>query len=69
MNTKFKETAEGGLATNVAVNAVKFLYEHVWEKPREFYNLPRAKKKKSLPQVLHESEIERLFSSVKKSKT
>lgn len=51
-------------ALNVTVNAIKFLYERVWRFPREFYELPRAKKPQQLPAFFHPQEIEELFKSI-----
>ena len=49
---------------NLAVNAIKFLYEKVWNLNRTVYFIARAKKPHQLPKVLPQSEIEQLFSSL-----
>jgi site-specific recombinase XerD len=53
---------------NTAVNAVKFLYEKVWEKPRSFYMFPRAKKVKAIPKFFQQSDIEKIFSGIENMK-
>jgi site-specific recombinase XerD len=55
-------------ALNQAVNAVKFLYEKVWDNIKAVYRLPRARKEIRLPKVLHQTEIERIFSAVNNPK-
>jgi len=47
---------------NMMINAIKFLYEHVLGKPKEYYNITRPKKSKSLPNVLSQQEIGLLLS-------
>ena len=47
---------------HTAVNAIKFFFEQVEKRGREFYDLPRPKKALQLPSVLSEQEIVRLFS-------
>ena len=42
---------------NQLVNSIKFYYEKVLGRQKEFYNLPRAKKPRKLPTVLSEEEI------------
>jgi len=42
---------------NQMINSVKFFYEHVLGRPRESYDLPRAKKELKLPTVFAEAEI------------
>jgi integrase/recombinase XerD len=46
---------------NQAVNAIKWYYEQVLGKPREYYDIQRAKKAKSLPNVLSKEEVKRLL--------
>jgi site-specific recombinase XerD len=53
---------------NTAVNAVKFLYEKVWEKPRSFYTFPRAKKVKAIPKFFQQSDIEKIFAGIENVK-
>jgi integrase/recombinase XerD len=51
-------------AQNTAINAIKFLYEKVWNQPRTVYQLPRSKKPQQLPKVIPQSDLEKIFSSV-----
>lgn len=51
-------------ALNVTVNAIKFLYEKVWNFPREFYQFPRAKRAHKLPTFFHQQEITNMFNSI-----
>lgn len=53
---------------NSAVNAIKYYYEKVLDRPRTFYDLPRPKKSKKLPNVMSATEVHRLFSVVKNIK-
>jgi site-specific recombinase XerD len=39
------------------INAIKFFYENLLSRPKEVYDLPRAKKPHQLPSVFSESEI------------
>jgi integrase/recombinase XerD len=49
---------------NQAINAIKFYYEKVLGGQRKFYFIDRPKKERTLPTVLNEEEIIRLFKSV-----
>lgn len=42
---------------HTAVNAIKFYFEQVEKRPREFYDLPRPKKPLKLPSILAEEEM------------
>lgn len=46
---------------NLTVSAIKFYYENVEGKPRQFYNLDRQKEEKTLPYVFSEEEVKKLF--------
>ena len=46
---------------NQKINAIKFFYEKVLGKPREVYELPRAKKPFRLPSVFAEEEIKKII--------
>jgi len=48
---------------NIIINAIKFYYEKVEGCPREYYDIQRPKKSKSLPNVLDTSEISRIINS------
>ena len=49
---------------NQIVNAIKFYYEKVLGKKKEFYNIPRAKRPQKLPVVFSEEEIVLLFDQI-----
>jgi len=53
---------------NQMINAIKFYYEQVLELPREYYNIQRPKKSKSLPNVFSPSEVRRLINTPKNLK-
>lgn len=53
---------------NVAINAIKFYYEHVKGLPREYYDIQRAKRPKQLPNVLSSKEVLALINSPKNIK-
>jgi site-specific recombinase XerD len=57
------ETQKGLSAAyqNQLVNSIKFYYEKVLGRQKEFYNLPRSKKPHKLPTVLSEEEITTLL--------
>ncbi len=46
---------------NQMINAVKFFYEHVLKRPRETYDLPRAKKEQKLPVVYAPEEVKKII--------
>ena len=49
---------------NQRINAIKFYYEKVLGKNKEYYNIYRPKTEKKLPTVLSEDEISKLLNSV-----
>lgn len=53
---------------NLIINAIKFYYEYVLGKPREYYAIQRPKRSKSLPNVLSMQEVERLLNAVENKK-
>lgn len=53
---------------NHAVNAIKFYFEKVEGRGREFYDLPRPKKPKKLPGVLAEEEVADLIKKTENLK-
>jgi len=53
---------------NCCINAIKFYYEHVCGKPREYYNITRPKKSKSLPNVLSKDEVHLIINAPKNIK-
>jgi len=42
---------------NMMINAIKSYYEHVLDKPREYYTITRPKPSKDLPNTLSEAEV------------
>jgi integrase/recombinase XerD len=46
---------------NQMINAIKFFYEKLLHRPRELYDLPRARKEHTLPSVFSEQEIAAIF--------
>ncbi len=55
-------------AQNQFINAIKFYYETVKGQPREYYDLQRPKKSKTLPNVLSKEDIKKLISQPKNIK-
>lgn len=53
---------------NQRINAIKFYYEKVLGRNKEYYDIHRPKKEKHLPNVLSEEEITALLKSVKNIK-
>lgn len=55
-------------ALNIALSAIKFLYEKVWLNARKVYKIKRAKKEQQLPAVFGESEIKKILNAVENPK-
>ncbi len=53
---------------NVFINAIKFYYEQVLGNPKEYYQLQRPKRCKTLPNVLSLEEVQRLLKTPKNIK-
>jgi len=53
---------------NSMINAIKFYYEQVLDKPKAYYNIQRPKKSKTLPNVLSQNEVASLITSVRNIK-
>ncbi len=53
---------------NTIINAIKFYYEHVLEQPREYYNIQRPKRSKTLPGVLSMQEVHAILKQPKNTK-
>ncbi|HEX6334237.1 MAG TPA: site-specific integrase [Flavisolibacter sp.] len=53
---------------HTTVNALKFYFEKVLGRDREFYELPRPKKRETLPPVLSEQELVRMLNQVENLK-
>lgn len=52
-----------GSTQNQAINAIKFYFEKVLGRPREYYNLERPRKEKKLPTVLSKQQIQQLLNA------
>ena len=60
-----------GISENTAhsrLNALKFYYEQVLGKERFFWEIPRPKKPLILPKLLNETELAKLFNSLRNKK-
>lgn len=58
---------ERGISTcqqNQRINAIKFYYEKVLGQPRRCYTVSRAKREKTLPDVLSKQEVKAILSAV-----
>ncbi len=53
---------------NQSINAIKFYYEKVLGGPKKVYYIERPRQGKSLPVVLSEEEVRKLFEQVKNTK-
>lgn len=53
---------------HTTVNAIKFYFEQVLDRQKEFYDLPRPKKPFKLPAILAESEMVQLIQQMKNLK-
>ncbi|HLD52072.1 MAG TPA: site-specific integrase [Sediminibacterium sp.] len=51
-----------------AVNAIKFYFEHVLGREKEFYDLPRPKKPFKLPSILAEEEVVEIIKNIQNIK-
>ena len=51
-------------ALHSRINAMKFYFEKVLGREKFFWEIPRPKKRRQLPKVLNESELERMFRSI-----
>ncbi len=58
--TKYKI---GESKQNIAINAIKFYYEQVLKMPREYYDIQRPKRAKTLPNVFSSEEVFSLINS------
>ena len=52
-----KSTTWSATSQNQLINAIKFFYEKLLNRPKEYYDLPRPKKPEQLPTVFAESEV------------
>lgn len=53
---------------NQRINAIKFYYEKVLERPKELYSVDRPRKQKQLPQVLSKLEIKAIIGECRNLK-
>lgn len=53
---------------NTVINAIKSYYEHVLGKPREYYDLQRPQKSKTLPNIFSKEEVAKIISCTKNIK-
>lgn len=53
---------------NQRINAIKFYYEKVLGREREYYSIHRPRSEKKLPVVLSEEEVHRLLNSIENLK-
>ena len=53
---------------NQRINAIKFYYEKILGKEKQYYTLYRPKKEHKLPKVLSKNEVKRIFNSCKNIK-
>ncbi len=58
-NYKYSESNLNG-----AINAIKFYFEHVLGRQKEFYNIPRPRTPKLLPDVLAEDEVSGIIKTI-----
>ena len=49
---------------NTIINAIKFYYEQVLGQPREFYDIQRPKRSKTLPGILSMDEVQSILTAV-----
>lgn len=47
---------------NGKINAIKFYFEQVLNRPKMFFDIPRPKKPQTLPKALSKKEVKRIFS-------
>ena len=50
------------------INALKFYFEQVLKREKFFWNIPRPQKPLQLPKLLNETELTRLFNSLRNKK-
>src|SRR5689334_18916187 len=53
---------------NQLINSIKFFYEQLLKHPRQYYDLPRAKKPFQLPSVFSEDEIKQIIAATANNK-
>ena len=63
-----KEKGCSETKVHTAVNAIKFYFEHVLEREKELYDLPRPKKPFKLPSILAEEEVVEIIKNIQNIK-
>lgn len=58
----------GASEMNQKVNAIKFFYEKVMNRPKQVYDLPRAKKPFQLPGIFSENEVRAILETAENLK-
>jgi len=53
---------------NQKINAIKFFYERLLKRPKQLYDLPRAKKEWKLPAVFAEDEVKKIINAAENVK-
>lgn len=53
---------------NQAINAIKFYFEKVLKRPREYYDIERPRKEKKLPEILTRKEVSQLLEATRNIK-
>lgn len=63
MLVRFRNSAKwSATSQNQFINAIKFFYEKLLNRPTEVYNLPRAQKPEQLPTVFSENELIKMIT-------
>ncbi len=52
-----------GSQQNQRINSIKFYYEKILEREKQYYSLHRPKREHKLPKVLSKNEVKRIFNS------
>ncbi len=71
VNYMLWEIRQNGISAttqNQLINAIKYYYEKALDRPREIYNLPRAKITRNEPVVLNKNELQNILTGIKNSK-
>ncbi len=63
-----KEKKYSETAVHTMVNAIKFYYEQVLKKPKQFYEVQRPKKPVKNPTVFSENEVLKIFNAISNKK-
>jgi integrase/recombinase XerD len=63
-----KRSSWSATSQNQLINAIKFFYEQLLKRPREYYDLPRAKKPETLPNVFSAMEVQSILNAAENLK-